>query len=79
VTVRVQDAEGLLTANPANDDVRIGTCHGKSPSVPGLVRGRDATGRRMSVVVPPGLPSTILVSSAAFALAEDRETHWGLL
>jgi hypothetical protein len=33
VTVGVQNSQGLLASNPANDDVRIGAYRGKSPFI----------------------------------------------
>jgi hypothetical protein len=59
VTVRVQDTQGLLAANPANDDLCIGNYHGKSPFISARVSGRDAAGKPMSVAVPPGQPVNI--------------------
>jgi hypothetical protein len=54
ITVRVQDTNGLLAANPTADDLGIGTYHGSALFIPGLISGRNPTGRTMSVVVPPG-------------------------
>ncbi len=72
VNVRVQDAKGLLMANPALDDVRVGTFHRVSPFIPGQVSDRDPAGRTMSVIVPRGQAASISVSSASFALADEK-------
>jgi hypothetical protein len=71
VTVRVQDSQGLLAANPMTDDVRIGTYHGKSPFIPARVSSRNATGKTMSIAVPGGQSMNVAVSSTTFALADN--------
>jgi hypothetical protein len=77
VTVRVQDSQGLLAANPANDDVRIGTYHGKSPFIPARVSSRNATGKTMSLAVPGGQSMIVAVSSTTFALADNTGKAFG--
>jgi hypothetical protein len=79
VTVRVQDSAGVAGRQPDElwTNMPIGTYHGKAPVIPAHVSGRDATGRTMAVVVQPGLPATILVSSASFALADDKGNALG--
>ncbi|HPT28807.1 MAG TPA: carboxypeptidase-like regulatory domain-containing protein [Bryobacteraceae bacterium] len=72
LNIRVQDAKGLLGANPASDDVRVGTSHRRSPFIPGIVSGRDPAGKVMSVIVPRGQAATVSVSSASFALSDER-------
>jgi hypothetical protein len=72
VNVRVHDPKGLLTVNPAQDDVRVGTFHRTSPFIPGYVSGRDPAGRNMSVIVPRGQAASISVSSSAFNLADGK-------
>ena len=72
INVRVQDAKGLLTVNPAADDVWVGTFHRKSPFIPGRIVQRDPAGRTMSVIVPRGQAASIAVSSAAFTVADDK-------
>ena len=70
ISVRVQDAKGLLRANPAKDDVRVGTFHRASPFIPGIVSDRDPAGKTMSVIVPRGQAASVSVSSASFDLAD---------
>ncbi len=72
LNVRVQDVKGLLKANPAADDVRVGTSHRTSPFIPGIVSGRDPAGKSLSVIVPRGQAATISVSSSSFALADEE-------
>ena len=69
ITVRVQDAVGLLS-NPANDDVQIGTYHGKSSFIPALVSGRDPNGKTLSLAVLPGQALNLAVSSSKYLLAD---------
>lgn len=76
LTVQILDVKGLL-ANPANNDLRVGTSNGRMAFIPARVSGRDATGRTMAIVVQPGLPATILISSTAFALADDKGNALG--
>lgn len=71
LTVRVQDTKGVLSSNPAAD-LRIGAYNTKSHLVPARVSGRDGTGKTMAIVVPPGQAVNLPVSSAAFALADDK-------
>jgi Chitobiase/beta-hexosaminidase C-terminal domain len=77
IAYKNEDTNGALAANPMADDMRIGTSHGRTLFIPGLVSGRDATRRTMAVVVRPGLPASILVSSAGFALADDKGNALG--
>ncbi len=72
LNIRVQDAKGLLRANPAADDIRVGTSHRQSLFIPGRVSGTDPAGRTMSVIVPRGQPASISVASSAFVLADDK-------
>jgi hypothetical protein len=72
INVRVQDAKGHLIANPAMDDLRVGTSHRTSQFIPGIVSGRDAAGRSMSVIVARGQAASISVSSVSFALADEK-------
>jgi hypothetical protein len=74
ITVRVRDLAGLLAADPAGDDLRIGTYNGRLPFIPARVSARDANGRTMSLVVPGGQSRTVAVSSGNFALADDKGT-----
>jgi hypothetical protein len=76
ITVRVQDAKGLLS-NLANDDVRVGTYHGKSSFIPALVSGRDATGKTMTLAVLPGQALKLALSSSTYALADDKGNALG--
>lgn len=70
INVRVHDEKGLLSANPAKDDVRVGIS--RRTFIPGRISGRDPAGRTMSVIVPRGQAASISVSSSAFALADDK-------
>jgi hypothetical protein len=72
VSIRVQDVSGLLTANPAKDDLRIGTVSSGSPFIPALVTERDGQGKTVAVVAPPGTPLSISVASTAFALTDSN-------
>ncbi|MGJ5814498.1 carboxypeptidase-like regulatory domain-containing protein [Paludibaculum fermentans] len=74
LNVRIQDSKGLLRANPAADDVRVGTFHRVSPFIPGTINGRDPAGRSISVIVPRGKAASISISSAAFDLADEKGT-----
>jgi hypothetical protein len=71
-TIRVQDTQGWLTQNPANDDLRIGTYNGSSPFIFARVVGRDSNGRTMGIVTPVGQPLTVYVSSSKFTLADGN-------
>jgi hypothetical protein len=77
VTMGVQNSQGLLAANPANDDVRIGAYRGKSPFIPVYVSGRDATGKTMNLAVPRSQPVNIALSSATFTLADSTGKAFG--
>ena len=69
ISVRVQDSQGLLT-NLANDDVRVGTYHGKSSFIPALVSSRDPNGKTVVLAVLPGQALSLAVSSSNYALAD---------
>src|SRR5206468_11436306 len=72
LNIRVQDAKGLLRANPAMDDVSIGTYHRTLPFIPGVVSGTDPTGKSISVIVPRGQAAKISISSVSFVLADEK-------
>jgi hypothetical protein len=77
VTVRVNDPAALITADPAKDDVIVGTYNGRLPFVPALVDSRDANGKTMRIVAPAGKPVVIGVASATMALADDKDNGLG--
>ena len=70
--VRVQDTKGVLSSDPAADDLRIGPYNTKSHFVPARVSGRDGTGKTIAIAVPPGQAVNLSVPSAAFTLAGDK-------
>ena len=76
LSILVQDGQGLL-ANAAADDVRVGTSYGRSTFIPAMVYARDATGKTMKLVVPPGLPLNLKVTSASFTLADAKGNALG--
>jgi hypothetical protein len=72
LNIRVQDVNGLLSANPALDDVRVGTYHRAATFIPGRVTSRDPAGRIVTVIVPRGQAASISVSSASFSLGDSH-------
>ncbi len=74
LTIRVNDAKGLLTANPVLDDVAIGVKAAVGPPLPGGIASKDAAGRTLTVVVRQGQPVDILVYSANLQLADAKGT-----
>lgn len=77
VTIRVQDIQGLLVADPANDDLRVGAYNGRSPFIPARVISRDGNGKTLSLAVPRGKAANIAISSSAFALADEKGKAFG--
>jgi hypothetical protein len=72
VKVRVHDPKGLLKANPAMDDVRVGVYHRTAPFIPGIVSGIDPAGKTITVIVPRGQSATVSVYSTSFSLADEK-------
>jgi hypothetical protein len=72
IALRVHDAQGLIAARPATDDVVIGTVRGTSPFIPARVIERDGTGKTLGLTAPPGAVVSLLVRSKNLSLNDDK-------
>lgn len=76
--VRINDALGLLSANPALDDVVIGFKPSIGPSMPARLLSRDSFGKTLTVLVRPGQAVDLFIYSAGLRLSDAKGILFGM-
>jgi len=71
LVLRIADQTGNLYSHPATDDTALYTLNGKI-FIQARYSGRDAGGKTMVLVVPPGQGLNLFARSKAFSLADSK-------
>lgn len=72
ITIRVADPAGLIASHPEQDDLRVGTLQGNLSFIPARVISRDATGKTLKLMLPPGQTHKLAVQSKNFFIEDTK-------
>jgi Carboxypeptidase regulatory-like domain len=68
--IRINDPQGLLSATPLLDDIRVRVQCVVGPGLPVPVVEKDASGKTLTVQIPPAKPAQVMVYSSNWQLAD---------